>query len=117
MVETKENFAKRLGKLGRKHERMTHGYSTKVGKDGLLIVTPRRRRFVPAGAGLKLLVLAAVGFFGFKCLALAAAGPVTYAERVAKLENGSIIEQIGAKALAVDPVTAAVADRIGPILR
>lgn len=117
MVETSENFADRLGKLSKKHERMTHGYTTKIGKDGLLVVTPKKRRVVPGGTGVKVFLMVVVCFIGFKTFTLAAVGPVTYNERLSKLENGSMIEKAGAKAMAIDPVTEALATSVGPVLR
>ncbi|WP_206537783.1 hypothetical protein [Sulfitobacter noctilucicola] len=102
--------------LGKKHSSMTHGYSTKVGKDGLIVAKPRRRR-VRGVSAVRLLLLVAVGFFGFKAFTLAAVGPITYNERVAKLESGTIIEKVGAKALKIDPVTEAVVGSISPVVR
>lgn len=116
MVETQDDFAKRLHMLGRKHTKMTNGYTTKVGKDGLIVVKPKRRAARGAG-GVKILILVALGFFAFKAFTLAAVGPVTYNERLSKLENGTVIEQVGAKALAIDPLTAAVAGKVGPAVR
>lgn len=116
MVETHAHFTKRLGNLGRKHEQMTHGYTTKVGKDGLITVTPKARR-VRGVSGLKLLALAAVGFFAFKAFMLAAAGPDAYGERLAGLESGTVFEQAGAMVMSVDPITQKLADLAGPILR
>jgi hypothetical protein len=58
-----------------------------------------------------------VGLIGFKAFTLAAVGPVTYNERLSKLENGTVLEQAGAKALAIDPVTEALAEKVGPVLR
>ncbi len=118
MVETRDHFVSRLSNLGRKHAKMTHGYTTKVGKDGLIVASPKRKRTrVRGGGGVKLLLLVAIGFMGFKALTLAAVGPVTYNERLAKLENGTMIEKAGAKALAIDPVTEAVAGSVGPLMR
>lgn len=114
MVETHENFVKRVNVLGRKHAKMTRGYATKVGRDGLITVKPRRRR---GSIPVKGILMFAFCFFGFKAFMLAAVGPVTYNERLSKLENGSVIEQYGAKALAIDPVTGALADIAGPVLR
>jgi hypothetical protein len=114
MVETKENFVKRLNGLGRKHAKMTRGYTTKVGRDGLLTVKPRRARNGFPIMGLLLLV---GGFFAFKAVMLAAVGPVTYNERLAKLQRGTVIEQAGAKVLGIDPVTRALADFAGPVIR
>jgi hypothetical protein len=116
MVETHDHFVSRLNTLGRKHAKLTHGYSTKVGKDGLIVVQPKRKT-ARGGGAIKLFLLIAVGFIGFKAFTLAAVGPVTYNERLSKLENGTIIEQAGAKALAIDPVTEAVAGTVGPVLR
>lgn len=113
-VETYDHFTKRLNTLGRKHAKMTRGYSTKVGKDGLItVVTKRQRRGFP----IKGLIVAVIGFFAFKAFMLAAVGPVTYNERLAKLEKGTVIEQAGAKVLGIDPVTNMLASVTGPVLR
>lgn len=117
MVETHDNFVNRLNVLGRKHEKMTHGYSTKVGKDGLIVVTAKRRRYLGGGAAIKFLLLVTIGFFAFKVFALTAFGPVTYNDRLSKLENGTIIEQIGAKALVIDPITQKVTGSVAAVLR
>ena len=114
MVETHDHFIKRLSFLGRKHAQMTHGYSTKVGKDGLIRVTPKPKR---RGFPIKGLILTVLGFFAFKALMLASFGPTTYEERLSKLEGGSAIELAGAKVLGIDPVTAVMADLISPLLR
>ena len=114
IVETHDHFEKRVTHLGRKHAKMTRGYSTKVGKDGLISVTTKRSR---RGFPIKGLILTIVGFFLFKAFMLAAVGPVTYNERLAKLEKGTMIEQAGAKVLGIDPVTNGVAKLAGPVLR
>ncbi len=114
MVETHDHFRKRLNLLGRKHEQMTHGYSSHVGKDGLIVIKPKRAR---RGFPVKSMVVLVIGFFAFKAFMLVAIGPVTYNERLSKLEKGNVIEQVGAKALAIDPVAASLADFVGPVLR
>lgn len=117
MVETRDHFTKRLDMLGRKKKRMTQGYITKVDKNGLLVVESKpQRRFGGAGL-LKIVMMALLGFFGFKVFTLSAVGPVTYNERLSELQNGTVVEQLGAKALAIDPVTEAVANSVGPVLR
>ncbi len=113
-VETHDNFEKRLSSLGRKHAKMTRGYSTKVGKDGLITVSTKRAR---RGFPIKGMILTIIGFFAFKAFMLASVGPVTYNERLAKLEGGSVIEQVGAKILGIDPITDAIAGIAGPVLR
>lgn len=117
MIETKDHFNKRLNMLGRKHNAMTKGYVTKVTRDGLIVVQPKKGRSSRGGGAIKLVLLLALGFFGFKAFTLATVGPVTYNERLASLEAGTMPEQLGAKALAIDPISAAMADVIGPVLR
>ena len=118
MVETHDDFVERLNELGRKHEKMSRGkIVTKVTRDGLIVVEPKRQRLLPAAGLVKLLLLVLVGFVAFKSFTLAAYGPVTYNERLAELENGTVIEKMGAKALAIDPVSEALARTVGPVLR
>ncbi|MFK7836553.1 MAG: hypothetical protein AB8B60_10060 [Sulfitobacter sp.] len=117
MVETHDHFTKRLKTLGRKHTKMTRGYATKVDSNGLIVAVPKRTNGVRGAGAVKLILLIVVGFFGFKAFTLAAVGPVTYNERLATLKDGTAIEQVGAKALAIDPVTNAIAGTVGPVLR
>ncbi len=114
MVETHAHFINRLTSLGRKHAQMTHGYVTRVGKDGLITVKPKRPR---RGFPFKAMMIFIAGFFMFKAFMLAAVGPITYNERLSKLENGTVIEQAGAVALKIDPVTEKLADFTGPVMR
>ncbi|WP_083545520.1 hypothetical protein [Sulfitobacter alexandrii] len=93
---------------------MTHGYATKVGRDGLITVVPKRRR---RGFPFKLLMMFALGFLGLKVFMVASVGPVTYNERLAKLESGTAIERAGAKVLSIDPVTEKLSAMTGPVLR
>ena len=114
MVETHAQFVKRLEMLGRKHKQMTGGYVTRVGRDGLMTVTPKRAR---RGFPLKGLVLIVMGFFVFKAFTPAAVGPITYNERLSTLADGGVVERAGAVMLAIDPLTQSLADLTGPIMR
>lgn len=114
MVETHDHFDARIKALGEKHRRMTHGYGTRVGRDGLITVIPKRHR---RGVPWKLILMFVVGFMGFKALMVASVGPITYNERLAKLEHGTLVEQAGAKVLTIDPVTARLVHIAGPVLR
>lgn len=116
-VQTQENFANRLHTLGRKHKSMTKGYTTKVGKDGLLVVTPKKSRSIRRSLSLQALAVAIIGFFAFKAFMLAAIGPITYNERLDKLRSGTVIEQGGAWVMGIDPVTQFMAQMAGPVLR
>jgi len=117
MVETQAEFAKRIQTLGRKHADMTKGYTTVVSHDGLLTAVPKRRVAAVSSGRLKFLVLVAIGFFGFKGFVLAVLGPLSYKSRLEMLEQGTVFEQAGAKVLVIDPLTHALAEVVGPILR
>ena len=56
-------------------------------------------------------------FFCFKAFMLIANGPDTYNDRLATLQNGTVIEAMGAKVLSIDPATQFIADQVGPYLR
>lgn len=114
MVETKDHFTKRLNFLGQKHASMTQGYTTQMRKDGLIIVQPvRQRRNFP----IRALVMVLAGFFFLKAFMLAAVGPITYNERLATLQKGTVIERGGAWLMGIDPITGGLASMTGPVLR
>jgi len=115
MVETHDHFTKRLRKLGRKHAQMTHGYTTKISKDGLIIVKPKRAK--RGTSGLQLILIAVMVLFVFKAFALASIGPAAYDERVSSLREGTVVERAGAVVMAIDPISKALAEFAGPILR
>ncbi|MGB3243812.1 MAG: hypothetical protein WBB25_04720 [Sulfitobacter sp.] len=114
MVETKAQFINRLNKHGLKRAKQGRGFSTMIGRDGLITVKLKRSRGRLPVMGIFML---AAGFIGFKAFMLAAVGPVTYNERLAKLDAGTKIEKVGAKVMAIDPMTAALADFAGPVIR
>lgn len=113
-VQTHATFVQRLNVLGRKHAQLSKGYTTKVGRDGLITVRPKRARIQ---FPLKSIVIAILAFIGFKAFLLAANGPVAYEDRLSSLESGTVVEQFGAKVMAIDPATSALADLMGPLLR
>lgn len=114
MVETRQHFGTRVKHLNRKNAMMANGYYTTIRNDGLIVARPVRRGYrFPFKFALMLIVL----FFGFKAFVLSAIGPGTYQIRLNTLKNGTIVEQAGAWALGLDPVTRAVSRQIGPIFR
>lgn len=114
MVETHQHFGKRVKHLNKKNARFAHGYYTTVRNDGLIIAHPVRRS---SGFPFKIFLLLIVMFFGFKALVLSAIGPGAYQIRLNTLKDGTFIEQAGAFALGMDPVTLAISSQIGPIFR
>jgi len=115
MVETQVDFRKRLGALDRKHAGLANGYTTKVRNDGLIVVKPKRGRRSRVSV-LRGLFVIAFGFVAFKAFMLASMGEITYNERVAKLNQGTVIEQGGAWVMQIDPATTFVAGFIDPFV-
>lgn len=115
MVETQQHFQRRLGALGRKHAAMGNGYTTKVGRDGLIIVKPKRR--IHTGFPFKGLLALVLGFFVFKAFMLASLSEITYSERVEKLQQGTHVEQAGAYLMQIDPVTRGIAGFLEPLAK
>lgn len=115
MVYTKEDFQTRVGNAGKKRESiLRRGYTTQVDKNGIIISKPKPRRMrIPVRAP----ALTVLGFFLFKALMLSANGPQTYQERLEVLRGGTIVGQMGAQLLAVDPVTQFLSEKMGPLFR
>lgn len=115
MVYTREDFHSRVGNVDKTRSKLVRrGYTSRVDKNGIIIAKPKSRSFHFPVKGLVLLVM---GFFCFKAIMLSANGPATYEDRLATLQNGSVVEALGAKALSVDPVTQFLAGQIGPVFR
>lgn len=108
------DFEARTKRLMRKHSTMASGYRTKVRSDGLVVVQPKKSRFP---VSLRSLVLFLAAFFVFKGFLVANLGVAAYDERVAKLSEGTFVEQAGAYVMWADPLTAMIAEKIGPVLR
>ncbi|WP_255200053.1 hypothetical protein [Sulfitobacter sp. HGT1] len=114
MVETHQQFGKRVNNLNRKHKALANGYYTTIRNDGLVIARPRRR---DTGLPVKYILALVVLFVLLKAFMLSANGPGTYQIRLNALSEGTAIERAGAWILQVDPVTQALANKIGPVLR
>lgn len=95
-------FEKRLRKIVRTHERMSHGVTHTMRKDGLIVAKPRiyNPRFP-----LKGMVLLIVAAFLFKGYIYASLGPADYNSRVGALGEGTLIEQAGAWIMHADIAT------------
>ena len=113
MAQAKVPFDKRLKRIVRNHDRMAQGYVKVVTADGLIVARPRvyKPRFPLKG----LAVLLFAGFL-FKGFVFASLGQGTYADRVASLENGSVMEQAGAWVMQPDIATIYIAEMLSKIL-
>ncbi|MBB3992847.1 hypothetical protein GGR95_000466 [Sulfitobacter undariae] len=115
MVYTKQDFVSRVKNVDGKHARLvSRGYTSRVDKNGIIVVKPKGKRLRFPIKGLLLLVLC---FLGFKALVLTTSGPATYNERLAVLENGTAFEVLGATVLSIDPATQFIADQATLLLR
>ncbi len=108
---TDDGFDARIKRVKRTHLRMARGYDAKVGKDGLIVFRPRRRKLRLPLRGLFTLVAA---FVGFKVLVLLQLGDLVYQARVEAMLTGSLPEWLGAQALGIDPVTRIIAGQLAP---
>lgn len=112
-IQHKE-FRGRVANLQNKHAGYAQGYTAQVQSDGLIVISPRRVRSRVSGRVFLLLIAMVLLFKGFL---MAALGFASYDERVAKLAEGTVVEQAGAVVMLADPVSIWVAQQIGPILR
>lgn len=114
MAQTHLQFDQRVNNLGRKHQSMSRGYVTRMRPDGLIVARPYRTQ---SRFPYKYTILFFVALFVFKGFLIASLGPETYNERVGKLENGTVVEKVGAWGMQIEPVSSFVATKIGPVLR
>ncbi|MCC5975590.1 MAG: hypothetical protein JJT81_16275 [Rubellimicrobium sp.] len=93
---------------------MANGVIYRIGADGLIQSHPRRRAPRFPLQGLAILFAAAFLFKGFLYASLT---PVVYDERVALLEQGTIVERAGAWMMQPDPATVWLGAMLAPLLR
>lgn len=106
-------FDKRLKRIVRRHDKMANGVIRTVKSDGLIVARPRL--YKPMFPLKGLIAVLALGFL-LKGLLLAYLGEATYADRVATLQSGTVVEQAGAWVMQSDPLTALVAGGIQVLL-
>lgn len=109
MGNAASDFQKRMSRINRKHARMENGYVAVVGRDGLIVTKAKRGS---AGRSFRMLAGLVLGFFAFKVLLITQLGTLGYEARVEQLRTGTVIEQGGAFLLQVDPLSAAIAQKI-----
>ena len=106
-------FNKRLQDIETRHKRRASGFVRLEERNGILMPVERVR--VRRGLPVRGIVLALLAFLVFKGFLLAHLGALTYVDRVARLEAGNVVEQMGAWAMRPDPVTLWVADQLGVV--
>ncbi|MFU1477735.1 hypothetical protein ACM25N_08515 [Roseovarius sp. C7] len=111
MSDATNDFSNRLKAVERKHAKLARGYSCKVGRDGLIVFKPKRRKI---GFPWRTLAMVVVGFLAFKGLVIAQMGTETYDQRISEMSAGPLQEQIGAFVMQPDPVAEVVARNVAP---
>jgi len=103
-------FNERLHEIESRHKDRSSGFVRLVERNGIL--APAERVRGRRGLPVRGIVLSLLTFLGFKGFLMAQLGAVTYVSRVAQLESGTIVEQMGAWAMRADPVTLWIAQQI-----
>ena len=109
-----QNFGKRLNRINRRHEQLSQGYVNVVMADGQIVAQPRR--VARARFPLRAVALVATLFFVLKAFLVAGLGEEQFAERTARLQAGTPVEQLGGWVMQPDPLTLWVAEQLGAIL-
>lgn len=108
-------FDTRLKGIAKRRTRLENGYRSKVTKDGLIVFRPQRR--TRGRVSLRGIFYLVFGFFLFKGLIMAHIGSTIYQQRVATLQEGSIVEQVGGFVMQPDVATRAIATQLRPIFK
>lgn len=103
-------FNQRLHEIESRHKARSSGFVRLVERNGIL--APAEQARGRRGLPVRGIVLSLLGFLGFKGFLMAYLGAVTYVDRVARLEAGTVVEQMGAWAMRADPVTLWIADQV-----
>ncbi|KPP84901.1 MAG: Protein of unknown function (DUF1335) [Rhodobacteraceae bacterium HLUCCA08] len=95
-------FDQRTRRVVRKHRAMNlRGVTHRVGRDGLIISRPKRRKF----HAMRLILPVVLLGFAFKGYLYNQLGAEDYAARVAALADGNTAEQVGAVLMQPEAVT------------
>lgn len=110
MSETQmQDFDDRLRRIDRRNRTLSRGFVLSVSRDGLIVARPEtsRLRFP-----WRVLLVLLVAMMAFKIVLHAYIGPEAYGERLTRLSNGTIAEQLSAYVLHADPVTLWISDAV-----
>jgi hypothetical protein len=113
MAQANVPFDKRLKRIVRRHDRMQNGVVKTVMADGLIVERPRVYR---PKLPLQGLLVAVVLCFLFKGMVFVSLGADQYAERVAQLQQGTMVEQASAWIMFPDQATVFIAEAISTSL-
>lgn len=101
MADTLFKFDKRVQRISRRNRKLARGHVNFIDSTGIVRQRPRRINGLP----IRGLLLIAFCFFSFKGLLIAHQGTVLYEDRLALLQEGTLIEQAAAWAMQIEPVS------------
>lgn len=108
------SFGRRIGRLERKHRRLSRGAVTVLRSDGLMVMRPRRNGLPRL---IAFLLLAGAGLTVFKAVAFVSQGEAVYEAQVNELAAGTPPEAVAAKILHIDPVSEFIIVTAAPHIR
>jgi len=106
MSLTSMPFDRRLKRIVRNHQRMSHGVVHSVNSNGLIVARPR---IYNPKFPIKGLLLTVAAMFVFKGFLFASLGAETFNARLAELAAGSTVDKAGAWVMQADTATVAIA--------
>ncbi len=108
-----QDFDKRLARIVRHHERLSHGAAPVLTAGGLIIARPVRRSMTLPWRSFTIILLA---IMAFKVYSYTSLGPEAYEARVAPYAEGSATERLGAWVMTLDPATIWLAEQVGLVV-
>ena len=109
-----QEFDRRVNAIHHRRKKLAKGYRVAVDRNNLLVAKPTRRGFEFPFVGVMVL---AVCLVLIKAILFSSLGEATYSERVAKLKEGTVVEQVGAFVMTPEPLTMWIVGQIQPYVK
>ncbi|WP_417257970.1 hypothetical protein [Celeribacter sp.] len=102
-----QSLEKRLTRIEAQRRKLARGAVYSVNQDGLIVARPRRHT---SRRPLRFMFFTLLGALLFKAFVFASLGAVSYNARVEALQEGTLVERIGAWVMTADPTTVWIAE-------
>ncbi len=99
-------FSQRVQRISRQHRKLSRGHVATIAPTGLIELKPQRKS---SGSAMRSLLACLVVLMGFKGFLYNQIGETAYGLRILQLQNGSVLEKIGASVMYPDPITVTIA--------
>ncbi len=107
-------FGQRVQKINTAHRKLAGGYVTTINDDGLMVARPHRKS---SHQMMRSLFFCLIIMMAFKAFLYAQTGEQAYLQRVALLQNGTIVEQVGGYVMYADPITVWVSGLVSTVTK